>query len=360
MLNRFNKKKIVKLLRRKRVAVVILSWFLLVCLSSWFGIKAVGENLRSQVANTLEQRNHSWAEVSFYGRGRHALLYGEAPDIKSKGDALAAIENVWGVSSVTFRGQIIPAVLKPASFSLAMVDEAVQVDGRLSANGDFASVLKGLEIIAGGRRLVNLIELDDEVELMPELLPLVMKLQCCTSLSLVKFEDSKLVVTGRVYSELEKTALEKSVDVIFSDDIEKVLKIKMRPIEKDLALKQRRCQREVNRILSIEALEFEESISVIRDGSAPLLALLADTMRQCEAKNFVLTNHLSARGSNRINIALSRARASSFKQGLADLGIAEEMMISVGKLQAIAGESFETSAKLRHSDSENWITITVN
>lgn len=90
------------------------------------------------------------------------------------------------------------------------------------------------------------------------------------------------------------------------------------------------CQKEFDRLLDSESVQFESSAATIKATSFALLDQLAEVARTCPAARFEIAGHTDSSGGAAANKRLSESRASAVQEYLSDRGIDSSRLSSAG------------------------------
>jgi OOP family OmpA-OmpF porin len=100
-----------------------------------------------------------------------------------------------------------------------------------------------------------------------------------------------------------------------------------------------RCQDDVERILETRTIRFSEASARIDPASEKLLDEVARALRPCVGSIIAVIGHTDAGGNQKVNLALSVARANAVRWELISRGIPADGLraAGVGSKQPIAG-----------------------
>lgn len=90
------------------------------------------------------------------------------------------------------------------------------------------------------------------------------------------------------------------------------------------------CQDEVEAILKTRTIRFSEASARIDPSSERLLDEVAHALRPCVGSIIAVTGHTDSNGDQRVNLALSRARAEAVRWGLIGRGIPADGLRATG------------------------------
>jgi outer membrane protein OmpA-like peptidoglycan-associated protein len=90
------------------------------------------------------------------------------------------------------------------------------------------------------------------------------------------------------------------------------------------------CQREFNRLLAGEKIQFQTGSAVISAKSHRLLDQLAGVAAKCPAAQISIEGHTDSRGSRAMNLKLSERRAAAVEQYLERKGVSKANLTSEG------------------------------
>lgn len=109
------------------------------------------------------------------------------------------------------------------------------------------------------------------------------------------------------------------------------------------------CQEDVEALLRVRSIRFEEASSNIDAASQALLDEVAMTLRPCVGATIAVSGHTDASGSETRNVALSTERAAAVQQALIRRGIPAEALRArgLGSADPIEGIAPEDPANRR-------------
>ena len=109
------------------------------------------------------------------------------------------------------------------------------------------------------------------------------------------------------------------------------------------------CQRDVEKLLSVRVIRFEQGSAEIDPASEVLIDEVAAALRPCRGSIIAITGHSDAIGDAAVNLRLSRERAAAVRNALVERGLPRDSLraTGLGSAQPIEGLEPEDPANRR-------------
>jgi OOP family OmpA-OmpF porin len=329
------------------VALSILAYF---CIGRHAPV--IAEDLKQRAGDALAAGNHGFASIESIS-GRDVTLVGEAPSEDAKFAAIRDVDKVWGVRTVVDKMTVAAAEPEPA-VATPYLFQAGFADGTLTLTGAVPSEDVRKDILAKAAASYPNVRVDDQMTLRegaPDagwagvVTAGLAQLATFTTGEL-KVEDLAVSLSGKVKSQEAYAAADKAMQAVpqpftaaFNASVDAPAEAPPtpEPATEDPApppspptaaerAEATNCQRDFNRTLRRQTINFETGSAAISRSSRGLLRNLAAIAKRCPAARFTIAGHTDDQGAPGANLRLSEARANEVRGALVQLGVARARM----------------------------------
>ncbi len=318
------------------IALALLIWL---CLGRH--VPAIEKELAVCTADSLARAGIDWARVGI--SGRDVTLSGVAPSAESRIRAeeitRSSCQGVRTVDSTVTVAEPAPAAAPPSSYELKLTLEeegGVVLSGMVPDEETREAVIQAVRqrVAAGGIR--------DRLRITPgapagwraAALGIIASMDRFSRMS-ATMVNRELRIAGTVASKEVLDQLEQSLTATlpagYSRHYEFEVAREPGPVVKpEPAAAAADCQRRFDELLARRSIRFDTASASISEGSYPVLDELAQMASRCPEAHIRIEGHTDSRGSGRMNLRLSQARAEAVKRYLVAKGVAAVRLEAVG------------------------------
>jgi len=282
----------------------------------------IPKKLTFEVRDKLQKKGLNWVAVR--AKGRDIVLSGLAPTIEDHKEAVFIAEHVIGVRLVD--DKISPTVTTPYTMRMEYRDKELIFKGYMPSKESMHRFFNKVQESYPHLKIIKKVDIGSgEPKEWESLVSTISLLFKELDIAVVNIVDRQVSFSGKC----QTTEQEEEIHQYLNEFRDIGFVIQSHIIAMDETWKV--CQKNFNKLLSKQKIEFEIGKSTVKAKNQLLLKGLADISFLCPNAKMDVIGHTDNRGNDLKNRELSKARAKAVIAKLFQLGIPLDQMSAVGK-----------------------------